>query len=146
MIPFEVLRLVPRAGQRDLAKEEYWRGVLEQFSQSGLTKSQFCRQEGIKLNALCNWERIIHVRDQEAALMRRRERYRRAKTKRRLAGTKAMNNPGGGNEFVRVHVAPNQVQPCAQAMEIVRPDGLSIKIPIELGIESLLVLLNALSL
>ena len=51
--------------KRDLAKEKFWRKAIVRFSTSGLTKSQYCKQEGLSEDLLRYWTRAIAKRDEE---------------------------------------------------------------------------------
>jgi hypothetical protein len=60
--------------QRDLDKEDYWRGIIAKFLASDLpSKAAFCRAEGIKDKHLTNWQRIIRQRDKERKLLQQRQ-------------------------------------------------------------------------
>ncbi len=150
------LGIVPslgKPGKRDLSKEKYWRDTVARWRGSGLSKTQFCKNEGIKINALCSWESIIRGRDREVAAAERQARYKRAAAKRRArrrsesAETEDRFSKGA-NEFVQVRVGPgNQADslPAAGAIEIIRPDGLLIRMPADLDMWRVLALLNSLS-
>lgn len=51
--------------QRDLGKEVHWRGVLEQFSASGLSVRAFCRREQRSEANFYAWRRILAERDNQ---------------------------------------------------------------------------------
>jgi len=51
--------------RRDAAKEQFWRKAIARLSASGLTKSQFCKQEGLSLDVLRYWIEAIAQRDKE---------------------------------------------------------------------------------
>lgn len=141
MIPKLVSRAttLARLGQRDPEKERYWRDTIARFRKSGLSKSQFCQNEGLKRTSFSNWERIIRLRDREASVAKRREiRIRRA----RSATTKRNKR----NDFVEVHLNGNH-QSSAQpkdAIEISCPSGLTVRLPAGLDTNSLLAVLNML--
>jgi hypothetical protein len=59
--------------QRDPAKEEYWRRLLRQWRQSGLTPREFCVEERITEPSFYAWRREIARRDQQAAKRRKRQ-------------------------------------------------------------------------
>jgi hypothetical protein len=51
--------------RRDAVKEQFWRKAIAKFTTSGLTKSQFCKQEKLKMDALRYWMETIGQRDAE---------------------------------------------------------------------------------
>lgn len=55
-----------RAKQRDLRKEAHWRKQLQRQLRSGMTASEYCRQQGLAESAFYFWRREIRERDQEA--------------------------------------------------------------------------------
>ena len=57
-------------GKRDLEKEKYWREVISSWQASGLSKAQFCREQGLKLNTLCGWVRNIGREGQQSGMCR----------------------------------------------------------------------------
>lgn len=76
--------------KRDPEKEKYWREVIARWQESGLSKSQFCAQENIKMASFCNWVSITARRDIEARreaaqaqLQKRREQKRISRQKKR---------------------------------------------------------------
>lgn len=51
--------------RRDLVKEQYWRDAVAGWQSSGLTKTQYCRRQNLRLNVFCGWQKIIRQRDAE---------------------------------------------------------------------------------
>jgi|SRR5271165_372386 len=51
--------------RRDAVKEQFWRKAIAKFTTSGLTKSQFCRQEKLNIDLLRYWMETIIQRDKE---------------------------------------------------------------------------------
>jgi hypothetical protein len=142
-----------KPGKRDLSKEKYWRDTVARWRKSGLSKTAFCKNEGVKINALCSWEAIIRSRDQQAAGAQRQARYKRAAAERRaLKRSKSTatehGSSKGAHEFVQVRVGSGNQDdslPPSGAIEIIRPDGLVIRMPADLDIWRILALLNSLS-
>jgi hypothetical protein len=73
----------PGAGNRTPSaraqREKHWRRVVARQQQSGLTRADFCRREGIKNSALSWWAHELRERDgarpkSEARKTRRRSR------------------------------------------------------------------------
>jgi hypothetical protein len=59
--------------QRDLDKEDYWRGIIAKFLATDLpSKAAFCRAEGIRDKHLTNWQRVIKQRDKQRKLDQQR--------------------------------------------------------------------------
>jgi hypothetical protein len=67
---------MPRAGDRDIAKEQRWRQVFADQQTSGLGVTDFCRQSDIKVPQFYSWKKRIRLRDAE----------RSAGSRRRMAG------------------------------------------------------------
>ena len=51
--------------RRDAVKEQFWRKAIARLAASGLTKRQFCKQQGLSLDVLRYWTAAIAVRDKE---------------------------------------------------------------------------------
>jgi transposase len=49
--------------RRDLAKERYWREIVERQRQSGLSVRGFCRREGVSEPGFHGWRRELTLRD-----------------------------------------------------------------------------------
>jgi hypothetical protein len=56
---------MPERARRDAAKEQFWRKAIARFSTSGLSRAQFCKQEGLKADTLRYWSEAILERDKE---------------------------------------------------------------------------------
>jgi hypothetical protein len=56
---------LPKSGNRDLAKEKYWRKALERYAASGKSRAQFCANEDLPVHAFYYWSRAILERDAE---------------------------------------------------------------------------------
>jgi transposase-like protein len=54
-------------GQRDSRREGFWRRTLAQFSTSGLSVRDFCRQAKVTEASFYAWRRTIQQRDAEQA-------------------------------------------------------------------------------
>src|SRR5579863_7668672 len=52
-------------GDRDLGKEQFWRGVLRRWQGSKLTVGQFCAGHGVSVASFYSWRRIIAERDRQ---------------------------------------------------------------------------------
>ena len=53
-------------GRRREDRELYWRGVLQQQTESGLSVAEFCRQESVSAPSFYHWRRKFRQRDAEA--------------------------------------------------------------------------------
>ncbi len=51
------------AKSRDAAKEQYWRGMIQQFEASGLGVRGFCDREGLSERRFYWWRRTLRQRD-----------------------------------------------------------------------------------
>jgi hypothetical protein len=54
-----------RINRRDLEKESFWRDQIKAHKLSGLSRSVFCRQHQLNVNALSKWTQIVKKRDLE---------------------------------------------------------------------------------
>ena len=61
-----------RRGEHNRAKERFWRRVVRQWRQSGLTVRDFCDEQRLAEPSFYSWRRTIAERDQHAARTRRR--------------------------------------------------------------------------
>ena len=52
--------------QRDPKKKATWREIFSRQKASGLSQTDFCKREGIKVNTFWSWKREIRARDREA--------------------------------------------------------------------------------
>ena len=57
-----------RPSRRDVAKEQFWRKAIARFSVSKLSKSDFCRREGLDVDHLRYWTNTISERDKALPL------------------------------------------------------------------------------
>ena len=53
-------------GRRDVAKEQYWREVVERHAASGQSVRTFCAHESLDENTFYSWRRTIRQRDAPA--------------------------------------------------------------------------------
>ncbi len=53
-------------GQRDAAKEAFWRGVLQRHAASGMSVRAFCEQERLTESTFFAWRRTIAERNGQA--------------------------------------------------------------------------------
>jgi hypothetical protein len=69
---------MPRRGTRDLAKERYWRGIIQDWISSGKSGAEFCRLHGLKWYLLKEWRKNIQKRDADMATARQRVKSSRS--------------------------------------------------------------------
>lgn len=150
---------IGKPGRRDISKENYWRDTVTKWRESGLSKTQFCKNQEININSLCTWTKVIKARDHEAAAVQLRERKKKAATGRRTrsraqsAATVSDCSPKKSNqEFVQVNLPPGYRAgyragslAASGVIEIVHPDGLLIRLPADLVMPKILSLLDSLS-
>jgi hypothetical protein len=84
---------LPSKGKRDLDKEQYWRKIFVRFADSGKSRAQFCKDEGLKADVFVYWKKAIEQRDAEAQAAK-------AQTKRK-----------GAKDFVHVNVVDETPKP-----------------------------------
>lgn len=65
---------MPRAGERDLAKENQWRDIFADWKSSGLSAFQYCQEKDIKLPLFYEWRRKISKLDAQAKRAMSREK------------------------------------------------------------------------
>jgi transposase-like protein len=54
-------------GDRDLGKEQFWRGLLRQWDSRKQTVREFCAEHGVSQPSFYAWRRTIAQRDQQSA-------------------------------------------------------------------------------
>lgn len=57
----------PKQWARDEEKEKFWRDHVEQWRHSGLSVSEFCRQQAISVGSFRTWRRELSIRDRETS-------------------------------------------------------------------------------
>lgn len=130
--------------RRDLVKEQYWRDAVASWQSSGLTKSQYCRQQNVRLNVFCGWQKIIRQRDAEA-----KHSAVPQLTSQRLKAPLA-NKRGGCNteqaKFLEVKVARGSEAESRESMntEQIEVVAVKVKLPASCKSELLFTLLEAL--
>ena len=70
---------LPSTGKRDLDKEQYWRKVFVRFADSGKSRAQFCKDEGLKADLFVYWKKTIEQRDAEAQAAKSQSKRKPAK-------------------------------------------------------------------
>jgi len=94
-------------------RETYWRQVVDRCHKSGLTRSAFCRREGINDNALTWWVRVLRERDG---------------TRPPAAGAKSIPRHRPRSAFVPVRVVPTVPVSGAGSMEVVARGGRVVRV------------------
>ncbi len=94
-----------RRGERDYAKERFWRRLLRQWRRSGQTVRDFCAEHGLAEPSFYAWRRIIAERDRQAT---------------RHGHDRASDTPA----FVPVRLAPTLTAP----LEVVLGSGRLLRI------------------
>ena len=49
-------------GLRDMEKEKYWQGIIEQYKQSSMSGSEFCKQHGVSDHKFFYWKSTLAKR------------------------------------------------------------------------------------
>ena len=108
----------PRAGNRTPSarahREEHWRRILARQQQSGLTRVEFCRREGVKASALSWWSGELRRRGQVHP--------------RKASVPKARPKRPRRSVFVPVRVIEAAAPASASAMEVVTRGGHIIRL------------------
>jgi hypothetical protein len=92
---------LPSTGKRDLAKEQYWRKIFVRFADSGKSRAQFCKDEGLKADLFVYWKKAIEQRDAEAQ------------------AAKAPAKRNSAKDFVPVNVVDDTPKPVAKNQKAV---------------------------
>jgi len=124
---------MPQKGERDLAKEKYWRTKIREFLDSGLNGTEFCRERNISYSSLCDWRKVIRARDAEA---RGEESRPKKRTARKSVRAGVRNARGNRFESEHFSFAPIQlvdhdsvaVGTRAGTLELVVPSGLVLRV------------------
>jgi hypothetical protein len=106
-------------GDRDLVKEQFWRGMLGQWEGSKQTVRDFCAEHGLSEQCFYSWRRTIAQRDQQASPARRRAM---PAARSAILDTQADDLPA----FVPVKVAAPMPNP---VLEVVVGPGRIIRVP-----------------
>ena len=107
---------MPQKGERNLAKEKYWRGMINEFGASGLSAAEFCRRKEISYSGFNDWRYEIKARDEEAKLEGRRQ--------------KPQSRRADSGSFVPVRIVGNSKGASvnsASALELVAPNGFVLR-------------------
>ena len=59
--------------RRDPDKEQFWREMISKQKRSGVSQTQFCRDNGLAPNTFCSWKKTIQKRNLEKVAAKRRE-------------------------------------------------------------------------
>jgi hypothetical protein len=141
---------VPAHGHRDPYKEQHWREIIARQKLSGLSKAQFCLNEGIKPSAFSNWERTIRARDEENRRADGKSKQQHRNLKRTGASSKAkfasaQNVSKQKPTFVRATVsAPREISSPLATIEISVPSGVVVRVPASFDLKMLVRIMDAL--
>lgn len=101
---------------RKKSRSDYWRGVLEKWSLSGLSQRGFCEERGISFSTFCYW-------------------------RRRLRGT---SEAGSVSTFIPVEIMPPRRATPSSCYEVRLESGARIRVPFDFESDSLLRLIGLL--
>ena len=101
---------------RKKSRSDYWRGVLEKWSASGLSQRRFCEERGISFSTFCYW-------------------------RRRLRETSAS---GSATPFIPVEIKPPRRGTGLSCYEVRLESGARIRVPFDFESDSLLRLIGLL--
>jgi len=110
-----------RRGERDRAKEWYWRRLLRQWRRSGASVRDFCGEHRLSEPCFYAWRRTIVDRDREAAALRRRSGSGR---EARLEG------PDGQRRSGTPAFVPVRLLPTPAVLEVVLERGCVVRVPV----------------
>lgn len=116
---------MPKKGERDPAKEQMWRRIIQDWQVSGLSAAEFCRLEDLKYSSLSEWRRKIIKRDKEAKLQGRRARSEKNLIKNPPV-SRDIQPPPDFAPVRLVEIAPPDAQ--SSALEIVLRSGITVRV------------------
>jgi len=114
--------------RRDVRKERRWRALLDQHRRSGQSVRAFCQSHKLHETSFYYWRRELALRDREAASGEAASQEAVPRTSPALAPVVVIEELG----------AP------AAPIEIVRTDGVTIRVPADATREQLVLVLDAL--
>jgi len=125
---------------RDLKKELYWRGILRQHRQSGLTIRDFCRKKGLTESLFYAWRREVKHR-RPANGGRTGKGLRPSSTRPTFGRCPVRPGPSqpvkprtNGASFVPVKLSNGlAVSSCLDAVECHLPSGAVLRCPPSMG-------------
>jgi hypothetical protein len=121
---------MPRAGERNLAKEQHWRQIIADQQASGLGVAAYCREKGIRVSQFYDRQRVIRERDAKAPATSRQRMAERAK---RIA-EKAKQEKVRAVEFAEVQIVDRPRSGTADlpadtsALEVVFASGTKVRL------------------
>jgi hypothetical protein len=111
-------------GQRDRAKEQYWRRHLAACRRSGQSVRTYCRVEGLSEPSFYAWRRVLTERGREHATSPRLRENTAAVVGSRAAGAAEATAPAALSPFVPVRLvedaAPATVEVVLRGGRVVR--------------------------
>jgi len=122
---------MPKRGQRDLAKEKYWRKIIEQFKESGLSGQAFCGLKKLKYTTFADWRREIAARDAEKQSGRRSKFGRASRVKSSSNGIKAASSQPAN--FAEINVVSDKTEETkivpVGTIDIILTSGITLRVP-----------------
>ena len=148
-------RILPKPGQRDPIKMQYWREHITAWRDSGLSKSQYCQRHGLKLNNFCSWEAKVGESDKAVSSIRTSRRSKPKHGKNRTARCQSASPEADCSasdehaSFVQAKIrsAHDATRPPAslECIEVSCSSGVLIKLPVTTNTDTLLAVLVALA-
>lgn len=137
---------MPRAGARDLAKEQHWRQVIADQRASGLSVAAYCRLKEIRDSQFFDWQKTISKRDAEAPTTSRQRMAPRAK---RITQAVKLER-ARAVEFAEVQIVDSQRKQAAHSaaatgtLEVVFPTGTKVRLTAGCSLELFASVINLL--
>ncbi len=128
-----------------MAKEQYWRGVIQEWRSSEHSGADFCRIKGLKYHQLQEWRRIIRDRDDEATVARK---VGIANSRRAAISRKVRKSMQSTTHFVPARITDSKRGKSAHEIEskveVVLSCGTVLRVTPECSVEFLTTLVKAL--
>lgn len=118
---------MPRAGERDIAKEHYWRQVFAEQRASKLAIVDFCRKNGIKPPQFYEWRR--KVQDRDTAM--RAEAREQSRAQRKHRENAAERETSQAIEFAEIQLferSSTSTSPTCDLLEIEFASGTKVRL------------------
>jgi len=113
---------------RSTEKEQFWRLALDEQRRSGISAKAFCQQQGLSVPSFYAWRRKIQQREERSAIADRGDQHRLVPVTVVAAGRRG---------------ATANASPHAGRIEIVTPDGFTLRVDRSAGATEITELLRA---
>ena len=106
--------------KKNLQKESYWRGMIRQQENSGLSIREFCNQQGISVTSMYGWRSELKKRDRTTS----RDSTSAATPRVKRSKPKVAVTTASSTDFIPIQLG--QLRP---TLELLHPRGYQLRIP-----------------